>query len=151
MEYIFVVAIETPESEEHVARTQKRARVCNRRILYSFTGSQENISTLGGVLSQSPKRYLTALHKALVLGGAPAPPPASSSPTLPASQPASSLSLLKSGETQRSRGNPAKEGRPFISRPTAGEGVWSPHEPHLPRSQKPFALALTSQNCEAAA
>lgn len=55
MEYIFVVAIETPETEERVARTQKRARVCIKRILYSFTGGQTNAPTLGGVLAEPQK------------------------------------------------------------------------------------------------
>lgn len=55
MEYIFVVAIETPETEERVARTQKRARVCIKRIFYSFTGGQTNAPTLGGVLAEPQK------------------------------------------------------------------------------------------------
>lgn len=50
-----MVAIETPEPEERVARTQKRARVCIKRILYSFTGGQTNAPTLGGVLAEPQK------------------------------------------------------------------------------------------------
>lgn len=50
-----MVAIETPEAEERVARTQKRTGICNQRILYSFTGGQENASILGERLAEPPK------------------------------------------------------------------------------------------------
>lgn len=151
MKYIFVVVLETPETEERVARTQKRIRVCNRRILYTFTVTKKMLPPWKGC-SQSPQKLLTIWHKAVVAKpqcSSPPPPPPSFSPTPPASHPAPSLSLPKYEENQPSRGTPAREGHRIIACPTPGEGAWKWYQHHLPRSGRLFALVLTSQNCEA--
>lgn len=60
-----MVVLETPETEERVARTQKRIRICNRRILYTFTVTKKMLPPWEGC-SQSPQKLLTIWHKAVV-------------------------------------------------------------------------------------
>lgn len=150
-----MVVIETPEAEERVARTQKRTRICNRSILYTFTVAKKMLPPWEGC-SQSPQKHLTVWHKAVV-----AEPQCSSPPTPhpciifpnPTSIPSCSEPIpSKVQENQPpSRGTPAREGHPIIACPTPEEGAWKWYQHHLPRSGQLFALVLTSQNCQAGA
>lgn len=60
-----MVVIETPETEERVARTQKRASIFNRSVLYTFAVPKKMLPPLEGC-SQSPQKLLTVWYKAVV-------------------------------------------------------------------------------------